>query len=200
MQHQSSEKTGSNSSFALLILAAGLSNRFGNDKLERALKGKPLLQHVLDEFRETDFHPKVLVIRAGVEIDRFDAEGFEVTVNRSPEQGISSSIIEGIETIGRRIRSGIIVLLGDMPYIRAQDAEDLINAFGDVEKSVASFEFEGKKGFPTLVSSDLVHEIVKLKGDAGIFQLVRMELAEHRCLKGELRHVFDVDHPKDLER
>ncbi|HAA84936.1 MAG TPA: nucleotidyltransferase family protein [Kosmotogaceae bacterium] len=200
MQHRLSEKTGSNPSFALLILAAGLSNRFGSDKLERPLKGKPLLQHVLDEFRESIFHPKILVTRTGAETDRFDTKGFEVAVNRSPEQGISSSVMTGIEAIGRRTGSGIIVLLGDMPYIRAQDAEDLVSAFGNEERTVASFEFNGTKGFPTLVTADLLPDFVRLKGDTGIFHLVRKGLAEYRCLKGELRHVFDVDHPEDLER
>ncbi len=200
MQDRLSENQTAERHYSLLVLAAGLSTRFGGEKLCVEFEGKPLLQHVLDTFCGKRFWPKVLVIKPGFSMSSFSNHDFEIAVNESPEEGISSSIRKGLEAIGDRMDSGIIVLLGDMPLLRVEDAEKLVEITGNNKRTVASFEYGSKKGFPTLVTADLIPLVEELEGDRGVVQLVKEGLSNYLVLPGEARHTVDFDYSQDFDR
>ena len=75
---------------AVLVLAAGLSHRYGEgEKLLAPLAGKPLALHIAETLAAMPFHRKLAVCKeAGDELGRGLAGlGFQVLVNAEPEAG-----------------------------------------------------------------------------------------------------------------
>ena len=84
-----------------VLLAAGLSRRFGRNKLAEPVNGETLIRHTVRVYASRGFDVSVLVTNGGnlvvqeTAAGRFDA----VPINPHPKHGISSSIRIGIQSL-----------------------------------------------------------------------------------------------------
>ncbi len=120
---------------AALVLAAGSGSRFGGEpgsKLLAAIEGQPLLERVLAEVRA--FRPVATIVVLGHGADRIEqalAWQDEIRVrNHAPEQGLSSSLKVGIDTlrVWPEPLEGTFIVLGDQPLLRAEVMVSLASA------------------------------------------------------------------------
>ena len=87
--------------FYMIYLTAGLSRRYGSNKLLEPIDGKPMYRHMLDiltVMKEEEPHRyEVVVVTAYDEIEEA-VKGLPVTVvrNAEPELGVSHSIKLGL--------------------------------------------------------------------------------------------------------
>ena len=125
---------------ALILLAAGTSSRFKSEKLTAFFEGKRLLQWALDSFSLLELE-KILVIKPGFPLGLFSPDGFRVVVNYDYETGIASSIKAGLKSIDPR-SEGLVLTLGDMPFIERRDVERLLAEAPD-GKELTAFAFQG---------------------------------------------------------
>ena len=181
---------------ALILLAAGTSSRFKSEKLTAFFEGKRLLQWALDSFSLLELE-KILVIKPGFPLGLFSPDGFRVVVNYDYETGIASSIKAGLKSIDPR-SEGLVLTLGDMPFIERRDVERLLAEAPD-GKELTAFAFQGIKCFPTSVPETLFFALSKIKRDRGAFALVKEGIAKFRSIEGEKRHTVDIDVPEDIE-
>ena len=181
---------------ALILLAAGTSSRFKSEKLTAFFEGKRLLQWALDSFSLLELE-KILVIKPCFPLGLFSPDGFRVVVNYDYETGIASSIKAGLKSIDPR-SEGLVLTLGDMPFIERRDVERLLAEAPD-GKELTAFAFQGIKGFPTFVPETLFFDLSKIEGDRGAFALVKEGIAKFRSIEGEKRHTVDIDVPEDIE-
>ena len=154
---------------AALILAAGLSSRFGDGhKLLADLDGKPVLRHVVEHAQASSASPILLVTghRAG---EVRAAAGSDVIVVHNPSyaEGLASSLRAGLSALPQGL-DGIIVCLGDMPDVSPATFEALIAAFNPVEgRAICLPVTGGKRGNPTLWSLQFLPDLMRLDGDSG---------------------------------
>jgi molybdenum cofactor cytidylyltransferase len=181
---------------ALILLAAGASRRFKSEKLTAFFEGKRLLQWSLDSLLPLELE-KILVVKPGFPLGLFSSDGFRVVVNYDYETGIASSIKAGLKGIDPR-SEGLVLTLGDMPFIESEDVERLI-AEASNGRELTAFTFQGVKGFPTFVPGTLFFDLSKIVGDRGAFALVKEGSAKFRPIEGEKRHTLDIDVPEDIE-
>ncbi|MEK9970486.1 MAG: NTP transferase domain-containing protein, partial [Ferrovibrio sp.] len=137
---------------ATLILAAGLSSRFGDGhKLLAELDGKPVLRHVVEHAKASSANPLLLVTGHRAE-DVRAAAGPDITTVHNPSyaEGLASSLRAGLSALPQGL-DGVIVCLGDMPDVRPATFEALIAAFNPTEgRAICLPVFGGKRGNPTL--------------------------------------------------
>jgi molybdenum cofactor cytidylyltransferase len=159
---------------AALILAAGLSSRFGDGhKLLADLDGKPVLRHVVEHATASSASPVLLV--TGHRADEVRAvAGPDVTAIHNPAyaEGLASSLRAGLGALPQGL-DGVIVCLGDMPDVSSATFEALIAAFNPVEgRAICLPVIGGKRGNPTLWGLQFLPELMRLEGDSGARSLL----------------------------
>jgi molybdenum cofactor cytidylyltransferase len=159
---------------AALVLAAGRSTRMGSNKLAAPLRGRPMLQHVVDAALASRARP-VLVV-TGHEPDKVAASlvGRAVTLVANPHfaQGLSTSLKAGLLALPDAA-AGAVVLLGDMPEVGAPVIDALIAAFtaNPAVNAVVPMH-QGQRGNPVLLGRHLFEAAMRLDGDAGARRLL----------------------------
>ena len=113
-----------NKKIAGIVLAAGTSTRMGRSKQLLKIRGKTLAERVLSEALFSDLEKVVLVLGHDSERIRKGLEGISqdrklvITVNPLYSDGMSTSLIAGLREVEDEY-SRIMVLLGDMPFVRS---------------------------------------------------------------------------------
>lgn len=114
---------------ALIILAAGLSRRFGDeDKLLAMVGHKPLAQHVTDALAPFAFSARYVVIGADAP-QRLDVfKGYTAIINDAPHDGQWRSLRLGAKAALAGGASRALIALSDMPLVPASHYRALIDA------------------------------------------------------------------------
>lgn len=155
---------------ALVVLGAGLSNRYGIvDKLGDKLGSKPVSHHLLDSVDGLEFGQKILVSRSQSWTKEYGRNGFDLIENTSPELGMSHSL--GLAISAASKTNFILVCLADMPLVPRPHLEAILETASKDGAPVVTAGLE-YKGPPALFS---IHHLrrLKLRGDVGAKGLLR---------------------------
>jgi molybdenum cofactor cytidylyltransferase len=182
-----------------LILAAGLGTRFGGRKMLAVVRGRPMLQWVLDLADEAQLEPVVVVL--GQDADDIEAAldwRHELLLrNPDPSRGISSSVMLGLEALtGSADR--VLVSLGDQPFLSVSQVNAITAAEADPARPIVVPRYSnGQIGNPVLLEHAAWQYAAALEGDRGMSQLFERhpELVRHVDVEGDNP---DVDTSADL--
>ncbi len=177
-----------------LLLAAGLSRRFGSDdKLASDYRGRPLVQHAADTLAGLGFARRLAVVNSsGPVADMLAAAGFDIVLNQAPEDGLSSSIRLGIMELARDGRP-VLIALGDMPLVPGRHFAALCAALSDTGAIAASYGL-GKPTVPAAFSTSTFPDLLDQSGDAGAQRL----LASAVKVPVSSDSLLDIDRRDDL--
>ena len=184
---------------AALILAAGASRRFGADKRLHELGGKPLLAHTLARYREV-FEQVGVTLRPGEEeVERLaTAAGALPITAPDAHLGQGRSLAHGVAALADS--DGLVVGLGDMPFVQADTLRAIANALVQGPAQVIRPQCNGRPGNPIGFAPPVFDALTRIRGDQGARDLLRSrpDLVEYVELAdtGVLR---DVDRMDDLE-
>jgi molybdenum cofactor cytidylyltransferase len=188
--------------FAGLVLAAGLSSRFGSPKPLAIVGGRPLLQHVLDAVAATPLDPVLVVLgHAADEIEAAIDWRDEVRLrNPDPARGLASSLHVGLDDLGALLPrlDGAVVVLGDQPRTRASAVAELLGAAARSDRPLVAPRYAGGGGInPVLVRHEAFDLVDRVTGDRGFgpFIATHLDLVEWVEVAGSNP---DVDTPADL--
>ena len=186
-------------SVAALILAAGASRRFGSDKRLHEVAGKPLLAHTLARYCEV-FEKVGVTLRP----DEEDVERLVTSAGAVPipapdaHLGQGRSLACGVAALADS--EGLVVGLGDMPFVQAETLVAIANALAGTAQVVRP-RCNGQPGNPIGFAPAMFDALTRITGDQGARDLLRShpELVEHVEVNdtGVLK---DVDRARDLER
>lgn len=152
------------------MLAAGESRRMGAiNKLTLPVKGVPMVARVVDSLSRSTAREVVVV--TGHEAHQIEKalEGRRVRIvhNADYSEGIGSSIRVGVAALGEGT-DGVLIALGDMPWVDTAVLDRLIGAFAaSNELTVFVPMFGRKRGNPVLWASSHFPELLALSGDVG---------------------------------
>jgi molybdenum cofactor cytidylyltransferase len=176
---------------AVVLLAAGLSRRFGAaDKLLAPLAGKPLIQHSLDLLARFAFGERLAVVRDGAPelAGLLSGAGWRLVVNPAPERGKGSSLALGIGAIERM--DAALIWLADMPVVPAAHVQALLEKDGPI---VASRQ-DGVNQPPALFRKAHFPTLMECRDDAGPRALMRLAAG----IDASSQDLHDVDREEDL--
>lgn len=153
--------------FALIILASGLSERFGEDnKLLADLSGKPVISHVIDNLAPVDFGLKLAVASGGDNVtDLLEQAGFTCVQNTEPERGQGSSLAIGAKAVIQQGYENAVIVLADMPFVKAAHIWNLIEKART--ETVVMSECGGIKMPPAMFRGQALRALGAAKGDRG---------------------------------
>jgi molybdenum cofactor cytidylyltransferase len=177
---------------AVVLLAAGLSSRFGQrDKLAVPLDGLPLGLHAARMLASLPFARKIAVTREGG--PDFTAYGFTPIVNPDPAAGQASSIRLGLAQARKLEPQAVLIALADMPFVPVAQILALMARFGDEFRVVASTEGT-RPSPPALFDASFFPALESLTGDTGARALLR----EAELIGASPAELADIDTPGDL--
>jgi molybdenum cofactor cytidylyltransferase len=190
-----------------IILAAGASHRFGQNKLLIPLGGHAVLYHALQAALTAPLDPVILVL--GYESDKAlqaleelrGSPKLRVLKNSHWAQGRAESLKLGLAAVPAHA-PGAVVLLGDMPLVTpaliARVAQACLR-----DHTLCFPIYRGLPGRPVAIPRELFGEFAQLSGDASGLPILQKHW--ERAIKLELAPdeeptQWDIDTPEDLER
>lgn len=185
----------------LVLLASGLSTRFGGDKLLAPLRGAPLLSHAAGALKAAPVGARLAVAGAGQKERQalLRTAGWELLLNPAPEAGQGAALALAARAVAARPEiEGLLVLLGDMPLIPDAHLEALAAAMAPGLTAVVSVA-EGVRTPPALFARSAFPALAALSREAGARQLLQeAEGVGEAPLDPSL--ASDIDTPADLAR
>jgi molybdenum cofactor cytidylyltransferase len=155
--------------FAVLIMAAGASSRFGGCKLLAPVEGRPLLQRTIGLAAEL-FPDDIYVVSGAWHRELMDAKvkgklaGASFVYVDTWSHGLSASLVAGVKYL-KSDYNVILVLLADQVALERSDLERLLAAFdGD---NIACGFYNGKRGVPAIFGDNSFGRLMHLRGDQG---------------------------------
>lgn len=196
---------GMNSSICAIILAAGTSVRMGKPKQLLQLNGKPLLEHIIQMAVSSNFSEILTVI--GCEASKIkktitvDDPRFHWIVNEDYLSGQSTSLKTGISQIGEQ-HSGMMIFLGDLPFITNTTIQTIYRAGKDMLKEndksfVIQPEYKGIKGHPVFLGHPDKKIFMELSGDHGAKAIMNKMPSRQSIAVEDDGILFDIDTPED---
>lgn len=176
-----------------VVLAAGLSRRTGSvDKLLLPVEGEPMVRRVAEVALAGGLEPVVVVIGSDAAEVRAALGDLPVHPTENPDaaSGLSSSLRRGLEAVGGPV-AGAMILLGDMPWVRAGQVRALMEAFDPQERRAICVPVHGgRRGNPVLWARSFFDEMRALEGDTG----ARALMARHAGVVHEVPVDDDAIH------
>lgn len=154
-----------------VLLAAGFSTRFGENKLLAEWDGAPMIERALLLHSRLPYRQRVLVTQRDYERVRALAAdaGFTVAVNPCPARGVSSSIASGLSALsltGLPPRP-VLFAMGDQPKLTEASLRKLFSAQNSYPGAILALSEGGVRKNPALFPADLLGELADLLGDVG---------------------------------
>lgn len=182
---------------ALILLASGLSTRFGHrNKLLARLGDKAVVNHVIEELAELKFSRRFVVL-ADDDNDlatTFKRSGYVIVFNDNPDQGQGRSLALGTSKCIEDGFETACVALADMPFISAAHVQQLIEALS--ASKVAMSCYDNRLMPPAVFAGESLKKLTFLSGEQGAksilsdFDIISFPLSKM------LAH--DIDTPEDL--
>lgn len=188
-----------------IILAAGVSARFGRPKQLLRLKNKYLIEWVLDAALASNLQKVVVVL--GYEYQRIlQALGtktshpqLQVLINHRYREGQSRSIQAGLLAV-RKSFSSVMFLLGDQPMLLPDTIDQMLDKFWHSKMDICVPVYNGKRGNPTIFRRRMYDQLLAIQGDIGAREIIHA--FPKRVLAFEINDpmcFFDIDSEKDFE-
>lgn len=171
----------------------------GSHKLLASLGDRTVIEWVVDAAIGAGLGQVVVVTgHRAAEIESLLPEAVISLRNESWKDGLASSLIAGLKALPAEV-DGALILLGDMPRIRAEQLRQIAAEWAPGRIVVPTHG--GRRGNPVLWSVNFFGEIAQLTGDRGARSL--MERHPEAVVEVPVDSdgvLLDIDAPPDLAR
>ena len=184
-----------------ILLGAGQSKRMGVDKLSLPWGRRTVIEHCFNTLLRSDVQELVVVLgirNQGIK-DLFQGRKVKVVINPNSNKGMSTSIRRGIEALRPR-SGGILIALGDQPFVKRRTINVLIHAFDQREGGIIVPSFRGRRGHPVIFARKYKGELLNLEGDVGGISVIERHPEDVRVVSVKSMGVVrDVDTWQDYK-
>ncbi len=194
-----------NNPTAGIILAAGISTRFGAPKQLFKFKGNYLLEWVLDAALNSKLERIILVIghhhqniRQAL-AKKLSNTKIQIIVNHQYREGMSGSLITGLSIAKEKFPS-VMFLLGDQPGLNTKTINLLLNRFWKSNKDISVPVYKGKQKNLAIFSKKLYKKLFEIRGDIGAKKIIHSNKKHILWVTvNDDISFFDIDSKKDIE-
>ena len=185
-----------------ILLSAGESKRMGEPKALLELKGKKIINKLLEEYVGSLLTKVVLVLGFRADdikkVINIKSEKLKIVVNEHYEKEMFSSIQRGME----EIKSSDATLIGliDHPFISRKLINWLINQY-ETDKIIIP-SYNGRKGHPIIIPFSLKDEIIVLDPENySLRDVIHRHENDVKIVKTNTDAIiFDMDTREEYER
>lgn len=160
-----------------ILLAAGASTRMGCVKLLLPWKNSTLLEHSIEQLKESEIDLFVVVLGANQDIirEKVNFDGIDVVVNSQWQKGMATSIASGVSFLLKKkpeIQS-ILVALADQPLLDYKYYNNLIDKILISKNKIVASSYSKELGVPAIFDRDYFDNLLDLEGNQGARSLLR---------------------------
>lgn len=187
-----------------IVLAAGASTRFGSDKRLALIEGEPMLQRTLAQL--VPVVRRVVVVLRKEDSSRLSAllgewlqhPAVQYLLLNEPECGMGSNLARAVMHLPAD-SAGVMVALGDMPYIQLETLQALTAAF---QPGKITFPlYAGERGHPVLFARSHYVCLAALSGHAGARSVLEAGYADWIPVRVQDSGVIrDIDRTEDVHQ
>lgn len=168
-----------------IVLAAGLSARFGSPKALADVHGKPVITFLLEKLTQTKLSEIIVVCGANreeIQPHIFKHTMIRVVYNKHYKFGQTSSVQAGLNLLSGA-SSGFMLLPVDCPFVKMSTVDGLIDYFITNQPSILVPTFESRKGHPPVINAKFKEQIERLDHSQGINSIFQTRAEEIRTLE-----------------
>jgi molybdenum cofactor cytidylyltransferase len=157
-----------------ILLAAGQSKRMGELKQLMPFGQSTIVGQAVDNLLGSAVVEVVVVVGYKAEdVKKAIADKpVRIVVNPDYEQGMSTSIIAGLNLVHGGVQA-VMLALGDQPLVNSETINILIEEFCNHDKGIAVPTYQGRRGHPIIFAIKYKEQLLKLKGDVGGRQIIK---------------------------
>lgn len=157
----------SKKSLCAVILAAGDSTRFGQNKLLYPVDGRPMYEYTLNIVKKLSPDLSVIVTKYPQIIKKIDRD-ILIAENYQTYLGQSHSMKKGILTAlkQRQHFAGYMFIVCDQPYLKAESLQKLYDTWQE-KGGICALSHDKKRGNPVIFSAEYIPELLQVSGDRG---------------------------------
>ena len=201
--HPALEKEMRSSEVGGVVLAAGLSQRFGRNKLLAEFGGRPMISWTVAAALASRLAPVVVVlgyeqplVKAALAEFAFDPR-LIFAINDDYRLGQSASVKAGLASLPAHCAAAMFVP-ADQPRLTPAVIDRLIEEFEKGQASICYPTFAGRRCSPVLFAAAHFPSILRLQGDVGARGVIK---AHPECVAevafAQEGPLLDVDNPED---
>lgn len=181
-----------------IVLAAGSSSRFHEDKLSYEINGNKLIDITLNKLKDLIFYNIVVVTGNDYIIDKAKSYGYKIAVNKNPELGQSLSIKLGIEKTDKS--DGYMFIVSDQPNLTKKTIIKLMDTFIKNPESIIVPKSYNGFGNPVIFPKSLINEFNTLTGDMGGKYIIKNNLSKVITVDVNENELLDIDTKDDIKK
>lgn len=182
-----------------VLMAAGDAKRFGENKLNRKLDGKSLIDRALSCIPAHKLDITVVVSQYDEVLKKAEDSGFLGIKNYHPDYGISHTIKLGLKKT--KHCDAVMFMVSDQPLLTKNSVEKMIDFYLDNPLYIVGMGYNGTRGNPCIFPKSFYKELEKLQEDRGGSTVIRQN--EDKLLIFEAQHsdeLSDIDTKEDLDK
>lgn len=188
---------------AAIVLASGVSKRFGPDnKLTMPLEGKSIIEKTIEHLEQSNIDEIITVTGHQGGLVRRALQNHNTIFIKNPDysKGLGTSIHAGILSLGMDVGAALIVL-GDMPFVDPETVNLLLGAHENRKgKLIFVPTYRRKRGNPVLWDKALFPELLSLRPGHGGKKIIKEKPEFVQEINvGDDGILIDIDLPKDLK-
>ena len=203
MKITNSQIKSTESTIAIIILAAGASTRMGKPKQLLPYQGCSLLRHTIETAMASVCKPVVVVLGANAQQIYSEVKQPSVTVVENPDWnlGMGSSIRRGILSLGTCYETidAAVITVCDQPFISTEVINHIVAAYHATGKPIVACKYADTLGVPVLFKHRFFSELATLDETVGAKKLINKYYNEVCSIPFPLG-VIDIDTPRDYQQ
>lgn len=185
---------------AILILAAGSASRMGKIKQLLPYKDSTLLEWTIEQAQKSVVKKVFCVLGAnkGTIEKQLAIKTIEVIYNPNYKNGLSTSIVEGIEFLQEHNFDNVLIMLADQPHITFDYLNSLIEVSKNTPSKIIASNYNGSIGVPAIFPKKYFSDLLNLKGDKGAKNFL-LENNNNVIRVNSSQNLLDIDTPEDYQ-
>ena len=189
--------TERNREIGCIIMASGLSERYGRNKLLEKLDGREIILHTAGSLTDAGLSP-LIVTRSKVVRDLAERDGYRCILHDGPLK--SDTIHTGLANLAPD-RTGYLFIPGDQPLVRPESLKKMTEQFRGCPEKVVRLGFNGTAGSPVLFPVFCREKLMAYSGDRGGADVLRTERIPCDIVQAAFEwELWDVDTPESMDR
>ncbi|MEM2273077.1 MAG: nucleotidyltransferase family protein [Candidatus Bathyarchaeia archaeon] len=188
---------------SVVILAAGLSRRFGRNKLLEKINGYTIIERVVRGATTSKADEVIVVLgfEAQKIMEVLRKFNCKFVFNESFYEGQSSSVKVGVKAV-MNYTEAVIILPGDMGLITSKPINIVIEEYYRSKSPIIVASYQGRLGHPILFDRSLFEEILFINEETmGLKAILKRHEELLRKVEVDSPEVLiDIDREEDLRR
>ncbi|MEM3386720.1 MAG: nucleotidyltransferase family protein [Nitrososphaerales archaeon] len=189
---------------SVVVLAAGLSTRFGENKMLYPIEGEPMVRRVVKTALSSSIDEVVVVIGFEAEKVKAALKDLNCKLVENPEYatgGQSSSVKCGVKVV-RKDADAVMILPADVAFIDREVIDMVVEKYKREKPKIVIASYKGKAGHPILFDRSLLPEILMIdEAGYGLKAVVKRHQDEVVQVETSTPNVLlDIDRKSDLGR